>query len=152
MTKAIPIIFIQSIIKELPLISCSKQSFRHKQPSLFSILVYYHGPVGFNIVFVVYLPVKVCTACCEGNICNLPMPWNKTDAIFTTTSPLSSTIGLSQSHTLTLSLTIGTFIFSSGVWKETKTHSNPLKYTEKWKAYELVSGPHDFYLLDYTLT
>ncbi|KAE8581242.1 hypothetical protein XENTR_v10024710 [Xenopus tropicalis] len=33
---------------------------------------------------------KVCTSCCEGNICNLPLPRNETDAIFATTSPLSS--------------------------------------------------------------
>ncbi|XP_066431292.1 ly6/PLAUR domain-containing protein 6 [Eleutherodactylus coqui] len=32
---------------------------------------------------------KVCTSCCEGNICNLAVPRNDTDAIFTTTSPLS---------------------------------------------------------------
>ncbi|XP_023671736.1 ly6/PLAUR domain-containing protein 6-like [Paramormyrops kingsleyae] len=33
---------------------------------------------------------KVCTACCEGNICNLPLPRNETDAIFSTLSPLSA--------------------------------------------------------------
>ncbi|XP_075937154.1 ly6/PLAUR domain-containing protein 6-like [Anarhichas minor] len=58
---------------------------------------------------------KVCTACCEGNICNLPMPWNQTDTIFTTTSPLSSTVGRSQSHTLTLSLFMASFTISTGV-------------------------------------
>ncbi|GLD51546.1 ly6/PLAUR domain-containing protein 6-like protein, partial [Lates japonicus] len=58
---------------------------------------------------------KVCTACCEGNICNLPVPWNETDAIFTTTSPLSSAVGLSQSHTVTFSLIITSLIVSSGV-------------------------------------
>ncbi|XP_018552155.1 ly6/PLAUR domain-containing protein 6 [Lates calcarifer] len=58
---------------------------------------------------------KVCTACCEGNICNLPVPWNETDAIFTITSPLSSAVGLSQSHTVTFSLIITSLIVSSGV-------------------------------------
>ncbi|XP_056146091.1 ly6/PLAUR domain-containing protein 6 [Lampris incognitus] len=47
---------------------------------------------------------KVCTACCEGNICNLPLPWNETEAIFATTSPLSGTIGLSESYALTVCL------------------------------------------------
>ncbi|XP_056391328.1 ly6/PLAUR domain-containing protein 6 [Hyla sarda] len=32
---------------------------------------------------------KVCTSCCEGNICNMALPRNYTDAIFATTSPLS---------------------------------------------------------------
>ncbi|KAL4635578.1 hypothetical protein GN956_G12928, partial [Arapaima gigas] len=32
---------------------------------------------------------KVCTSCCEGNICNLPLPTNQTDAVLTTLSPLS---------------------------------------------------------------
>ncbi|NWQ73667.1 LYPD6 protein, partial [Columbina picui] len=31
---------------------------------------------------------KVCTSCCEGTICNLPLPRNATDAVFTTLSPL----------------------------------------------------------------
>ncbi|XP_015214094.1 ly6/PLAUR domain-containing protein 6 [Lepisosteus oculatus] len=34
---------------------------------------------------------KVCTSCCEGNICNMPLPRNETDAIFATTSPLNRT-------------------------------------------------------------
>ncbi|XP_027691285.1 ly6/PLAUR domain-containing protein 6 [Vombatus ursinus] len=34
---------------------------------------------------------KVCTSCCEGNICNLPLPRNETDAIFATTSPINQT-------------------------------------------------------------
>ncbi|XP_071340707.1 ly6/PLAUR domain-containing protein 6-like [Trachinotus anak] len=58
---------------------------------------------------------KVCTACCEGNICNLPVPWNETDAIFSTTSLLSSSMGRPQSHTLTFLLIITSFIISSGV-------------------------------------
>ncbi|XP_041740290.1 ly6/PLAUR domain-containing protein 6-like [Coregonus clupeaformis] len=36
---------------------------------------------------------KVCTACCEGNICNMQLPRNKTDTIFSTTSPLHSSNG-----------------------------------------------------------
>ncbi|XP_016289114.2 ly6/PLAUR domain-containing protein 6 isoform X2 [Monodelphis domestica] len=36
---------------------------------------------------------KVCTSCCEGNICNLPLPRNETDATFATTSPINQTTG-----------------------------------------------------------
>ncbi|XP_017529038.3 ly6/PLAUR domain-containing protein 6 isoform X1 [Manis javanica] len=36
---------------------------------------------------------KVCTSCCEGNICNLPLPRNETDATFATTSPINQTNG-----------------------------------------------------------
>ncbi|KPP69129.1 hypothetical protein Z043_112138 [Scleropages formosus] len=32
---------------------------------------------------------QVCTSCCEGNICNMPVPTNETDAVFITVSPLS---------------------------------------------------------------
>ncbi|XP_030628049.1 ly6/PLAUR domain-containing protein 6-like [Chanos chanos] len=32
---------------------------------------------------------QVCTACCEGNICNLPLPRNETTAIFSTILPLN---------------------------------------------------------------
>ncbi|KAM6421200.1 ly6/PLAUR domain-containing protein 6 [Rhynochetos jubatus] len=38
---------------------------------------------------------KICTSCCEGSICNLPLPRNTTDAIFTTLSPLNKTQRLS---------------------------------------------------------
>ncbi|KAJ8415031.1 hypothetical protein AAFF_G00007290 [Aldrovandia affinis] len=41
---------------------------------------------------------KVCTACCEGNICNMPLPTNETDAVFATTSPLSGSCRLAQSR------------------------------------------------------
>ncbi|CAH6788623.1 Lypd6 [Phodopus roborovskii] len=34
---------------------------------------------------------KICTSCCEGNICNLPLPRNETDATFATTSPINQT-------------------------------------------------------------
>ncbi|XP_038194081.1 ly6/PLAUR domain-containing protein 6 [Arvicola amphibius] len=36
---------------------------------------------------------KICTSCCEGNICNLPLPRNETDATFATTSPINQTNG-----------------------------------------------------------
>ncbi|XP_020037949.2 ly6/PLAUR domain-containing protein 6 isoform X2 [Castor canadensis] len=39
---------------------------------------------------------KVCTSCCEGNICNLPLPRNETDATFATTSPINQTNGHPQ--------------------------------------------------------
>ncbi|XP_071768722.1 ly6/PLAUR domain-containing protein 6 [Centroberyx gerrardi] len=58
---------------------------------------------------------KVCTACCEGNICNLPLPCNETDAIFATTSPLSGTGQFSKSYALTFCLLMLTFLISSGV-------------------------------------
>ncbi|NWH40879.1 LYPD6 protein, partial [Chloropsis hardwickii] len=38
---------------------------------------------------------KVCTSCCEGSICNLPLPRNASDAVFATLSPLSATAPLS---------------------------------------------------------
>ncbi|NXB37415.1 LYPD6 protein, partial [Eulacestoma nigropectus] len=38
---------------------------------------------------------KVCTSCCEGSICNLPLPRNASDAVFATLSPLSATPPLS---------------------------------------------------------
>ncbi|XP_029937094.1 ly6/PLAUR domain-containing protein 6 isoform X2 [Myripristis murdjan] len=56
---------------------------------------------------------KVCTTCCEGNICNLPLPWNETDAIFATTSPLSGSLRLSKSYAMTFCLLILTFFISS---------------------------------------
>ncbi|NXM21716.1 LYPD6 protein, partial [Ploceus nigricollis] len=33
---------------------------------------------------------QVCTSCCEGSICNLPLPRNASDAVFATLSPLSA--------------------------------------------------------------
>nr|XP_054492048.1 ly6/PLAUR domain-containing protein 6 [Agelaius phoeniceus] len=33
---------------------------------------------------------KVCTSCCEGSICNLPLPRNASDAVFATLAPLSA--------------------------------------------------------------
>ncbi|XP_058510788.1 ly6/PLAUR domain-containing protein 6-like [Solea solea] len=59
---------------------------------------------------------KVCTACCEGNICNLPVPRNETDSIFSTRSPHSgSTERLSRSQTQTFSITIALLIILRGV-------------------------------------
>ncbi|XP_051704658.1 ly6/PLAUR domain-containing protein 6 isoform X1 [Oryctolagus cuniculus] len=43
---------------------------------------------------------KVCTSCCEGNICNLPIPRNETDATFATTSPINQTNG--HSHCMSM--------------------------------------------------
>ncbi|KAK1165775.1 ly6/PLAUR domain-containing protein 6-like [Acipenser oxyrinchus oxyrinchus] len=45
---------------------------------------------------------EVCTSCCEGNICNLPLPRNETEAIFATTSPLNKTIQHFHSSSLVL--------------------------------------------------
>ncbi|XP_064800655.1 ly6/PLAUR domain-containing protein 6 [Oncorhynchus masou masou] len=58
---------------------------------------------------------KVCTACCEGNICNLPLPWNETEAVFATTSPLSGTTGIPQSYRLISCLLFLTLLISSYV-------------------------------------
>ncbi|KAM4602168.1 ly6/PLAUR domain-containing protein 6-like [Polymixia lowei] len=33
---------------------------------------------------------QVCSSCCEGNICNVRVPRNESDAVFSTTSPLVS--------------------------------------------------------------
>ncbi|XP_043930811.1 ly6/PLAUR domain-containing protein 6 [Protopterus annectens] len=35
--------------------------------------------------------LKTCTSCCEGNICNIRVPGNSTDAVFATKSPLNRT-------------------------------------------------------------
>ncbi|XP_042260745.1 ly6/PLAUR domain-containing protein 6-like [Thunnus albacares] len=44
---------------------------------------------------------RVCSSCCEGNICNLLVPKNESSAIFSSASPLvSSSTGL---HPATLS-------------------------------------------------
>ncbi|RXN29092.1 kinesin heavy chain-like protein [Labeo rohita] len=49
---------------------------------------------------------KVCISCCEGNICNMPLPRNETDAIFATTSPINESVRPAQSHALLLSVCI----------------------------------------------
>ncbi|XP_046903763.1 ly6/PLAUR domain-containing protein 6 [Hypomesus transpacificus] len=56
---------------------------------------------------------RVCTACCEGNICNLALPRNETEAVFTTTSPLSDASTLSQSYGLASALLTLTFLTST---------------------------------------
>ncbi|XP_056611194.1 ly6/PLAUR domain-containing protein 6 [Triplophysa dalaica] len=55
---------------------------------------------------------KVCTSCCEGNICNLPLPRNETDAIFSTTSPINKSLRPTQSLTL-LSVCIVSLVLHS---------------------------------------
>ncbi|CAH2305470.1 ly6 PLAUR domain-containing 6 [Pelobates cultripes] len=47
---------------------------------------------------------KICTTCCEGNICNLPLPRNETDAFFSP-SPLNNSERHSI-HSLTLLLPV----------------------------------------------
>ncbi|KAF7647840.1 hypothetical protein LDENG_00165950 [Lucifuga dentata] len=54
---------------------------------------------------------KVCTSCCEGNICNLSLPWNETDSIFSTALPLSTAAGLPEGHALTFPLLILPHLF-----------------------------------------
>uniref|UniRef100_A0A3B1KEA0 LY6/PLAUR domain containing 6 n=1 Tax=Astyanax mexicanus TaxID=7994 RepID=A0A3B1KEA0_ASTMX len=56
---------------------------------------------------------KVCVACCEGNICNLPLPRNETDAIFATTSPLSGGQRTTLHPTMPLSFLISTLLVLS---------------------------------------
>ncbi|XP_046697083.1 ly6/PLAUR domain-containing protein 6 isoform X1 [Silurus meridionalis] len=34
--------------------------------------------------------IRMCVSCCEGNICNMALPRNETDAVFATTSPLNA--------------------------------------------------------------
>ncbi|XP_062389428.1 ly6/PLAUR domain-containing protein 6 [Sardina pilchardus] len=60
--------------------------------------------------------LRTCTACCEGNICNLPVPRNESDAVFATTSPLSSAPRPPASHPLlTITTLILTLLFLSHV-------------------------------------
>ncbi|KAJ3592376.1 hypothetical protein NHX12_007503 [Muraenolepis orangiensis] len=56
---------------------------------------------------------KVCTACCEGNICNIPIPWNETEAVFAYTSPLSGSPGPSRTYALTLCPALLAFLLSN---------------------------------------
>ncbi|KAL2081176.1 hypothetical protein ACEWY4_023029 [Coilia grayii] len=53
---------------------------------------------------------RVCTACCEGNICNLPVPRNESDAVFATTSPLSGSPCPAASHWLLVTTLILTWL------------------------------------------
>ncbi|TRY59265.1 hypothetical protein DNTS_016353 [Danionella cerebrum] len=54
---------------------------------------------------------RVCTACCEGNICNMALPLNETDAIFATTSPLNTSIRPALPLRLLLSSPLISFVF-----------------------------------------
>ncbi|KAJ6665389.1 hypothetical protein lerEdw1_003229 [Lerista edwardsae] len=47
--------------------------------------------------------LTVCTSCCEGNICNLPLPRNASDAIFATTTPINHTQRHLQSASVIMS-------------------------------------------------
>ncbi|XP_017550496.2 ly6/PLAUR domain-containing protein 6 [Pygocentrus nattereri] len=56
---------------------------------------------------------KVCVSCCEGNICNLPLPWNETDSIFATTSPLNDGQRTPLHPTVALFFSVSTLIILS---------------------------------------
>ncbi|GCC24280.1 ly6/PLAUR domain-containing protein 6 isoform X1 [Chiloscyllium punctatum] len=45
---------------------------------------------------------KVCTSCCEGTICNLPLPRNTSQAVFATLSPINQTSRHSFHSAMTL--------------------------------------------------
>uniref|UniRef100_A0A667X6D5 LY6/PLAUR domain containing 6 n=2 Tax=Myripristis murdjan TaxID=586833 RepID=A0A667X6D5_9TELE len=60
---------------------------------------------------------QVCTSCCEGNICNLLVPRNKSTAVFSTTSPVLSSSHSSTGRLLSVALT---YIISSII---TATHA-----------------------------
>ncbi|CAN9498059.1 unnamed protein product [Ophioblennius macclurei] len=57
---------------------------------------------------------QMCSACCEGNICNLSVPWNQTDAIFTAKSSLSN-IAAPSSRRLTAMLVTASLVICRGV-------------------------------------
>ncbi|XP_060733214.1 ly6/PLAUR domain-containing protein 6 [Tachysurus vachellii] len=57
--------------------------------------------------------LRVCVSCCEGNICNMPLPWNETDAIFATTSPLNGSNRTALDRTLLLSFILLLFVLLS---------------------------------------
>lgn len=57
-------------------------------------------------VYCLVFSLQECTACCEGNICNMSLPRNETDAIFVTTSPINESMQPAQSPTLLLSVCI----------------------------------------------
>ncbi|XP_026865835.2 ly6/PLAUR domain-containing protein 6 [Electrophorus electricus] len=56
---------------------------------------------------------RVCVSCCEGNICNMLLPWNETDAVFATTSPLSGGQQVAMHNALVLSLFVDFVIILS---------------------------------------
>ncbi|XP_032880627.1 ly6/PLAUR domain-containing protein 6 isoform X2 [Amblyraja radiata] len=45
---------------------------------------------------------KICTSCCEGTICNLPLPRNTSQAVFATLSPINQTTRQSLHSAVTL--------------------------------------------------
>ncbi|XP_072113380.1 ly6/PLAUR domain-containing protein 6 isoform X2 [Mobula birostris] len=45
---------------------------------------------------------KICTSCCEGTICNLPLPRNTSQAVFATLSPINQTSRQSLRSAVTL--------------------------------------------------
>lgn len=61
--------------------------------------------------------MQECTACCEGNICNMSLPRNETDAIFATTSPINESMQPAQSPTLLLSVCIVGLMLHSINWE-----------------------------------
>ncbi|KAI1884914.1 hypothetical protein AGOR_G00214800 [Albula goreensis] len=56
---------------------------------------------------------KVCTACCEGNICNMPLPRNESDAVFATTSPINRTWRLTHSPSTSCFVTVSVLLILS---------------------------------------
>ncbi|XP_028292494.1 ly6/PLAUR domain-containing protein 6-like [Gouania willdenowi] len=57
--------------------------------------------------------LMVCTSCCEGNICNLSLPWNQTGAVLLTRSSRGGGGGGGAlRHTHTFSLIITSYMFS----------------------------------------
>ena len=87
--------------------------------------------VGVSIV------VQVCTACCEGNICNIPLPWNETEAIFSYTSPLSGSAGLSRSYALTFCPPLLAFLLSNVAWMKERC----VESYWMWRSAAGVTGP-----------
>ncbi|XP_073501796.1 ly6/PLAUR domain-containing protein 6 isoform X1 [Phyllobates terribilis] len=55
---------------------------------------------------------RVCTSCCEGNICNMAVPRNDTDAVFATTSPLSH----SQRHSAHSAIYLPCLVFTMSLF------------------------------------
>ncbi|XP_029376942.1 ly6/PLAUR domain-containing protein 6 isoform X2 [Echeneis naucrates] len=53
---------------------------------------------------------RVCSSCCEGNICNVQVPKNESNAIFSSTSPLISSSRRLRPATLSCIILISSFI------------------------------------------
>nr|XP_056717479.1 ly6/PLAUR domain-containing protein 6 [Euleptes europaea] len=56
--------------------------------------------------------LKICTSCCEGNICNLPLPRNASDAVFATTTPINHT----QRHWENASVMMSLLLLAFASW------------------------------------